>query len=841
MARVLESRYRRKNLTGQKDDNERLSPSLVLEDIFRLLFLLSGLFGILTVLHSFPGLEFDIKKIIIYSGALIAIMFISHRIHGGLFALTTAIALSTLVYKIHSAKELLDEQIQSLYDWFMAIDQNPGDLTTLFLYGALIVGLLIFAMDIGMRFHLLSYILISVAFLLPSLFGSKLTWTEILLMGAFQFFFFADAKTARSRKPGFQSSEKRGVIAFKSGILAVALFGLALLIANPLAKVYEDRIYETTLTLEEKLEDAFDASFSSDEGIINRGSNYHTGELVFNAATFREPRESIYLIKYRGGTYENSRWNGIDEEDFMTSTASYYSMDLQEVQSLFNTLYFQWNYVGVSGVDSNVRQLSIYSPELKYVAMRPYYAIRPETSTQDDAGNYSSLYYYYEGRELTEFPDDAEKSWAGMSDFANLYGDYAYSRYTEYPERQLVNLEALVKETPLSDLNEVTSFIIYTLGSKAKYTIKPGMAPFNRDIVEHFLFNSGLGYCQHYASTATLMYRMYGIPARYVTGFRLDPDDYTLRDAAEVLPLASSAESGENGEYEEAEDSGDSMVYYDEIPDSAAHAWFEIFIKGYGWVPVEVTPSTTGKFYPTYPGFNAGIMAQIQEAHGWVTDPGESIVEEVISEEIIPAAETVEEEASEESPGETAPVETFPEEPQQDQFVEPFPELIPEATIIEDQSPASPENTSDILRELGRFFKKLLLLAAAIGFFPLIMFLYRRYSLGKNENADVKVLFQKLLSMLKDCGLELPDRMDDPSIPEKISSFLTSQEGYSPITEDQARDIQEIVTGATFSNRPVSNENRSYVYNLYMDCAKKLYDEQSWFKQLIFRYIKVYL
>jgi hypothetical protein len=73
--------------------------------------------------------------------------------------------------------------------------------------------------------------------------------------------------------------------------------------------------------------------------------------------------------------------------------------------------------------------------------------------------------------------------------------------------------------------------------------------------VAYFLTESHRGYCVHYASTVALLLRMDGIPARYVSGY--------------TAQLSH----------------GEAVV-----PDSAAHAWVEIYVDSYGWYPVEVTP-----------------------------------------------------------------------------------------------------------------------------------------------------------------------------------------------------------------------------------------------------------
>ncbi len=78
-----------------------------------------------------------------------------------------------------------------------------------------------------------------------------------------------------------------------------------------------------------------------------------------------------------------------------------------------------------------------------------------------------------------------------------------------------------------------------------------------QDIVAAFLTQYHEGVCRHFASSATLLYRMMGIPARYVVGYR-----------AETL-------AGE----------------YVNVTADDAHAWVEVYLAGSGWVKVEVTGS----------------------------------------------------------------------------------------------------------------------------------------------------------------------------------------------------------------------------------------------------------
>lgn len=90
----------------------------------------------------------------------------------------------------------------------------------------------------------------------------------------------------------------------------------------------------------------------------------------------------------------------------------------------------------------------------------------------------------------------------------------------------------------------------------AEYDLNTPYTPDDADFVDYFLNESQRGYCVHFASAGVLLMRAEGIPARYVEG-------YTA-----VVP-----------EYGEAP-----------VLDSDAHAWVEIYLDGYGWYPVDMTP-----------------------------------------------------------------------------------------------------------------------------------------------------------------------------------------------------------------------------------------------------------
>jgi hypothetical protein len=102
--------------------------------------------------------------------------------------------------------------------------------------------------------------------------------------------------------------------------------------------------------------------------------------------------------------------------------------------------------------------------------------------------------------------------------------------------------------------------VIRQVQSENVYTLSPGAMPEDRDFVEYFLTENHKGYCVHFATAVAALLRSAGIPARYVEGFVVSPDDPKAKDG------------------------------FTELTDNRAHAWAEIYVNGEGWIPVESTP-----------------------------------------------------------------------------------------------------------------------------------------------------------------------------------------------------------------------------------------------------------
>jgi len=138
----------------------------------------------------------------------------------------------------------------------------------------------------------------------------------------------------------------------------------------------------------------------------------------------------------------------------------------------------------------------------------------------------------------------------------------------------------------------VVESVVEYFTSFGRYTLSPLIVPDDEDFALYFLTVSRQGYCIHYATTAALMLRALGVPARFTTGY--------------VAHVKKS-------------EVGQPVV----ITDANAHSWVEAYCENVGWLPIEVTPPGDGSDGPGM-GFGAGLGRPEQTSDaptGIVQDP----------------------------------------------------------------------------------------------------------------------------------------------------------------------------------------------------------------------------
>ena len=140
----------------------------------------------------------------------------------------------------------------------------------------------------------------------------------------------------------------------------------------------------------------------------------------------------------------------------------------------------------------------------------------------------------------------------------NVYGTFARTYYEDVPDDMRAYFDSHVpsagqKMNPFEAIKIVRD---YTAGNMS-YNNDADEYSGNEDFVIEMLNEHKSGYSAHFATVAAMLFRYYGIPARYVEGYLVNP------------PARSDVIS---------------------VTDEDSHAWVEIYAGGLGFIPVEVTP-----------------------------------------------------------------------------------------------------------------------------------------------------------------------------------------------------------------------------------------------------------
>lgn len=232
------------------------------------------------------------------------------------------------------------------------------------------------------------------------------------------------------------------------------------------------------------------------------------------------------------------------------------------------------------------RQLSLQSVTPLRYAMLPYYSA---LTGDGDASVPSSL--QSSRLRYTVYAGDFDALAADRVS-EQQYREFAHAAYTRLPQETRTVMLNLAAEAGI-DIHSPTLIddVANYIRGAGVYDLETEPYP-STDYAVWFLTQAHRGYCVHFATAATAMYRALGVPARITEGFLLRTEAGRFTDVR-----------GEN-----------------------AHAWVEIYRDGVGWLPVEVTGQS---------GLNPQVEDTEEEA---VTEAPVEEPEETSAPQPVPAA-----------------------------------------------------------------------------------------------------------------------------------------------------------------------------------------------------------
>ena len=293
------------------------------------------------------------------------------------------------------------------------------------------------------------------------------------------------------------------------------------------------------------LDDSGDVSIRGDRGDGGGNGGSDVIAFVVNGDTSGQ----LYLRYKSFGSYHGTGWNAATEYGGTLDGGFSYNYLTGQTLEKYGTNQCNVTITAYAGF------------------MLPYYFVggdgfTKQTSDVSFVGDYSAAYsvpYYV--FDFSQSHSLINGSYAADDD---AYYEFVRANYLDVPETTKEYLQGIALTENWVEggitYDDIVAIAQY-IRKSAKYNIEYNTRlDYEKDVVVSFLDKYKEGVCRHYASAATLLYRTLGIPARYTIGY------------------AGSTVAGEDVE----------------ITGKQAHAWVEIYIKGLGWVDMEVTAGGAG-------------------------------------------------------------------------------------------------------------------------------------------------------------------------------------------------------------------------------------------------------
>lgn len=376
-----------------------------------------------------------------------------------------------------------------------------------------------------------------------------------------------------------QQGKKEDIANLLQVVVILALLCIVALYLSPYLENYkkDNKEYET---MKQKLTDIQKFDFGKwFADLIESNSNYvdsgigrgdlqnavefkATGKKALSVIASSKPKKTLYLRAFIGSRYINGKtWEQLRNYDF-----SGLCSNQDDYKELVNQVFHQVDREQILQKQHIKVELLNASDEFGYSPYNSY--IDKESVYLDTCAEGSGLkiheYDYFDSEDIKNIDktiDDFTERWY---EYETLVGE----KYTELPVG-LNKLEQRCSEIDdISTVDMVAKNIDEWFGEMT-YAYKPGATTEGADFVEDFLFRKKKGFCVHFASAATLIYRMCGYPARYVEGYMIHPSKFVEQD---------------DGTYQAV------------ISDYGAHAWCETFDEQKGWQVREHTKTYSGAY-----------------------------------------------------------------------------------------------------------------------------------------------------------------------------------------------------------------------------------------------------
>ena len=516
-----------------------------------------------------------------------------------------------------------------------------------------------------------------------------------------------------------------------------------------------------------------------------------TGEEVMSVVTVPTGKP-LYLKEYVGMEYRGSSWKepGEDEEYIKLADNGIHSQDFtgRYLDDVSMGAWFPMRktsmHIDQNGKEGRCIIMPLYplvGYDVSYVADEGY----------KDSGSREYIDYYDIDESVLPLIDYFSEYGNGGVEWEKKYRDYAYSHYLDVNTPMAGELKDMwggMDSSTAQDRYDTACAVRDYLAANCSYTTHPGKVPAGKDFVEYFLKETHEGYCTYFATSAVMMLRSAGIPARYVEGYLSDTNNAT--DTDEELDVY---ETGNGSTREQAKRVS--------VKDSDAHAWVEYYVDGVGWVDFDVTPAAGRTVSETEPP----------------------------TETLNPTEETTTKDSREQTTGTS---ETKPDSTTEN----------PRATASSSQG-GSPGFKFRLPERAVKIILIIISVMAGAGIlFVILACRHKTVENRRNRMYDVNVdakfrkqyvmdIYKDYLRILRHFGYRIKPDETETAYAERVAEKLSFAAGCETMA------IASVYENAVFGEEAVDAPGYERMFSAYLNLRRRMYESIGLARKLIYKYI----
>ena len=264
-------------------------------------------------------------------------------------------------------------------------------------------------------------------------------------------------------------------------------------------------------------------------------------------------QENVYLRAQSYGDHTGNEW--------LTATPYTKLMDEKYPATYLSSKFIEYrNFadpIALEIVPNNVPKI-VPSYTATTLLGNPYkeeYTIPANDVEANPIGNEYYRMYYYNYSNISTRYEGVDPNYA---DYEDEYREFVESQYLNIDPEMKEYLLGIVEEKKIDRYDQNLPLkIAQYVKSIGEYSVAYDVTLDDQEnVVKAFIEDYQMGNCKHFATVGTLMFRALGIPARFVVGYMTETVE---------------------GEWVQ-------------LTNLDAHAWVEIYVEGFGWKTIEVTP-----------------------------------------------------------------------------------------------------------------------------------------------------------------------------------------------------------------------------------------------------------